>query len=93
MKMGDDVVFQFTNGKTNRSTIHSDSRNGTDTVKIQKLILDYVEHEGRDLELCFEPLVNNFNNRLYLTTKAFYRAVISKFWAMITQHIFLGTMW
>ncbi len=75
LEMRDDFVIQSTSGKTNRSTIHADSRNETDTVKIQKLIVDYVEHDGKDFGLYIEALVNNFNNRLYLTTTAFYRTV------------------
>ena len=71
----DDFVIQTTSGKTNRSTIHADSRNETDTVKLQKLIIDYVQHGTRDLASYIEELVKHFNNQLSLTDAVFYRAV------------------
>jgi len=53
----DDFVIGSTSGKTNRTTIHADSRNPTDTVKIQKLIISFVENEVDDLTSYIDALV------------------------------------
>jgi len=73
--MRDDLVIQATSGKTNRSVIHSDSRNETDVVKLEKLIISYVQHAVSDLALYIETLVKDFNTRLCLPNTVFYRAV------------------
>lgn len=66
-------AVKYTSGKTNRSTIHSDSQNEPDTGKLQELIISYVEHEATDFGSYIEELVNDFNNRLCLTNPIFYR--------------------
>lgn len=71
----DDHVIQNTSGKTNRTTTHADSRNETDTVKIQKLIIDFVQNDANDLASYLEALVKSFDIELHLTNKVFYRAV------------------
>lgn len=73
--MRDDFVIQSTSVKTNRSTIHADSRHETDTVKIQELIVSHVEQNSSDLVSYIENLVHDFNDRLSLINTVFYRAV------------------
>lgn len=71
----DDLVIGSTSGKTNRSTIHADTRNPTDTVKIQKLIIDFVENEVDEITPFVDSLVKDFDTRLSGKTLEFFRAV------------------
>lgn len=71
----DDIAIGSTDGKTNRSAIHSDSRNPTDTVKLQNHIIDYVEKDSDDLNFFIEQLVENFTTVLTLDKSTFYRGV------------------
>lgn len=75
MGVTDDIVIQNTSGKTNRTTTHADSRNETDTVKIQKLIIDFVQNDASDLGAYLDALVKSFDAELRLTNKVFYRGV------------------
>jgi len=75
VNMRDDFVIQATSGKTNRSTIHADSRNETDTVKLQKLIINYVENKESALASYIEALVKDFNDHLCVTNQIYYRGV------------------
>jgi hypothetical protein len=60
----DEFAIQSTSGKTNRTTIHADSSNPTDTVKIQKLIISFVEKGVNDLALFIDSLVKQFDTKL-----------------------------
>lgn len=73
--MRDDLVLEVKSAKTNRSIKHSDSRNETDTVLIEALIVSYVEHGLSDFPLYIEGLVKNFHNRLFLPKPVFFRGV------------------
>lgn len=74
-KVSDDLVIASTSGKTNRSTIHADTSNPTDTVKIQKLIIDFVENGLDSLAPYINTLVKNFDFPLKGTKLKFYRGV------------------
>lgn len=76
MQMGDDLVVSVISGKTNRSVIHSDSINETDTAKLEKLIIRYVQSLV-NLTSYIETFAKDFNNRLSLNEGVFYRAVDS----------------
>ena len=71
----DDFITRPTSGKTNRSTIHSNSRNPTDTVKIQQLIISFVEDGADDLTPYIDTLVKKFNTALQGKNRKFYRGV------------------
>lgn len=71
----DNLVINSTSGKTNRSTIHVDTRNPTDTVKIQKLIIDFVENGVDGITPYIDLLVKDFDNKLSGKTLPFFRAV------------------
>ncbi len=73
--MRDDFVIKSTSGKTNRSTIHADSRNPTDSVQIQKLIINLVQNGIDDLTKFIDPLVKQFDNTLQGSIKKVYRGV------------------
>jgi hypothetical protein len=75
IKMSDGLVIGATSGRTNRSTIHSDSFNPTDTVKIQKLIIDFVEKGLDGLSPFIDSLVQNFDTTLQGKNITFYRGV------------------
>jgi len=73
--MKDEFVVKSTSGKTNRETIHADSRNPTGTDEIQKHIFSYVKNETNDLPLYIELLVKKFNSDLDLENHIFFRGV------------------
>jgi len=75
LELEDENACKAISGKTNRPTIHADSRNPTGTVEIQKHIISYVENETNDLSLYIEPLVKKFNNDLDLENHIFFRGV------------------
>ena len=75
IKVRDDFVIGSTSGKTNRSTIHADSRNPTDTVKIQKLIISFVEQGVDGLTSFIDSLVEKFNTALQEKNRKFYRGI------------------
>lgn len=71
----DDLVIGSTSGQTNRSTTHADTRNPTDTVKIQKLIIDFVENGIDGLTPYIDFLVKKFDTPLLGKTLKFFRGV------------------
>ena len=83
LQVRDDYAIQSTNSKTNRSTIHADSRNPTDTVILQKHIIDFVENNSDELNYFIEQLVKNFTTVLTLANSVFYRG----FDASLEKHL------
>lgn len=71
----DELVISSTSGKTNRSTIHADTCSPTDTAKIQKLIIDFVENGVDDLGPYIDLLVENFDTPLKGKTLKLFRGV------------------
>ena len=77
IELKNDDRVDFIDGKTNRSVIHADSRNPTDTDKLQKLIIDFVENNSDELDYFIEQLVKNFAIVLTLDDIFFFRGVVS----------------
>ncbi len=72
-----ELIIGSTDGKTNRSLIHSDSINPTDTLKLNKYIIGYVEESSFELDLFIEQLIKNFETILTLDKSTFYRGLDS----------------
>lgn len=82
-----DLIVSFTDGKTNRSAIHADSRNPTDTDKLQKDIIDFIENNSDKLDYFIEQLVKDFTNVLILDNCVFYRGVDASLRESITCNV------
>ncbi len=82
----DDLIIGSTSGKTNRSTIHSDNRNPTDTVKIQEFIIEFVEKRTDSLLKYIDPLVKDFNTFLQGLYITFYRGVDISVWKKLSSN-------
>lgn len=77
LPMKDDCVIRHISGNTNRSTIHANSKNPTDTDKLQELIVEYIETDIKNSEEFIKNLVKNFNSPLRLQNCKFFRGIKS----------------
>ncbi len=71
----DELIIGSRSVNINRSVIHADTRNPTDTVKLHNLIEDFVKNNSNELEKFINLLVSKFDSRLVLPKKVFFRGV------------------
>ncbi len=70
--LSDDHVMKSTCGATNRSAIHSDSKNPTETTLLQEHIKHFVENNHDGLNNFFKRLVSDFATSLILESIIFF---------------------
>ncbi|MBT4482479.1 MAG: hypothetical protein HOC71_02235 [Candidatus Latescibacteria bacterium] len=75
MNIKNGLILEVKNQKTNRPIIHSDSRNPTDAYNIHQFIINYVEHDTKDLENFIDLLVKKFDCRADLPNQIFYKGI------------------
>ena len=69
------IKIGSTDDNTNRTVIHFDSESPTQSVKIDELIISFVEDGRTDLKNYFVRLVTNFPAQLVKTKRIFYRGI------------------
>ena len=75
VNIGEGFTISSRSLRTNRTVTLADSQNETDSAKLQKMIVNFVENNSNDLFSYVEKLVIVFNQRLEMKETTFYRAI------------------
>lgn len=85
--LSDDHVMKATCGATNRSAIHSDSKNPTETTLLQENIKHFIENNHDGLNDFFKRLVSDFSTSLILENTIFFRGVTEETRKYLTSKV------